>query len=483
MKRKRGEITVFLSLIMVCCLSLFLGLLESARTAGAGLYLEMAANSAMSSVMSQYNRNLWDMYHLLFLEAESEDAVKESFESFLSFYTEQENLYPMKLEETDILAVSYMDESGGEALEREIAEYMKHRVPDLVSKMNRISDVAQEASAVGDFKQRFEDCLQELSLQDDQAEEDSEDSFDDSDGSGYREELKELFQLENITGEQWKQLLSGGFLSFVLPNDTEVSSARVSLNGIPSKEMKKGGRIPDRDFVSPGSHFVVNEYCLLHFDSFLEEKTPVPGYKDQPLKYEMEYLLYGNPADRENLSDTIQSLIFIRGALNLIYLMGTPEKKAEADGLALAVSAGNIPLQAVLSTLLLTLWSVGEAILDVRGLLAGGSVPFRKSEETWQLSLEQLRSFEFLKSKESLNRSDEKGDYEDYLRILCFLMERGEKNGRIMDLIQWNVRTVQPDFAVEDCIGRIEVQANVRSRHLFFDKEDYLQSANVTGTY
>ena len=127
MKRKRGEITVFLSLIMVCCLSLFLGLLESARTAGAGLYLEMAANSAMSSVMSQYNRNLWDMYHLLFLEAESEDAVKESFESFLSFYTEQENLYPMKLEETDILAVSYMDESGGEALEREIVEYMKQK--------------------------------------------------------------------------------------------------------------------------------------------------------------------------------------------------------------------------------------------------------------------------------------------------------------------------------------------------------------------
>ena len=467
MKRKRGEITVFLSLIMVCCLSLFLGLLESARTAGAGLYLEMAANSAMSSVMSQYNRNLWDMYHLLFLEAESEDAVKESFESFLSFYTEQENLYPMKLEETDILAVSYMDESGGEALEREIAEYMKHRVPDLVSKMNRISDVAQEAAAVGDFKQRFDDCLQELSLQDDGAEEDSE----------------ELFYLENITGEQWKQLLFGGFFSFVLPDGTEVSSARVSLNGIPSKERKKRGKIPDRDFVSPSSHFAVNEYCLLHFDSFLEEKTPVPGYKDQPLKYEMEYLLYGNPADRENLIDTIQSLIFIRGALNLIYLMGTPEKKAEADGLALAVSAGNIPLQAVLSTLLLTLWSVGEAILDVRGLLAGGSVPFRKSEETWQLSLDQLRSFEFLKSKESLNRSDEKGDYEDYLRILCFLMERGERNGRIMDLIQWNVRTVQPDFAVEDCIGRIEVQANVRSRHLFFDKEDYLQSANVTGTY
>ena len=65
----RGGITIFLSLAMVCILSLLLGLLESARTTGARLYGQMAADSAAASVMSQYNRNLWDMYHLLFLES------------------------------------------------------------------------------------------------------------------------------------------------------------------------------------------------------------------------------------------------------------------------------------------------------------------------------------------------------------------------------------------------------------------------------
>ena len=59
--KKRGEITVFLSLTLVCILSLFMGLLESARTAGARLYLTMAANSAMASVMSQYNR-IWTIF-------------------------------------------------------------------------------------------------------------------------------------------------------------------------------------------------------------------------------------------------------------------------------------------------------------------------------------------------------------------------------------------------------------------------------------
>ena len=71
----RGEITVFLSLTIICVLSLILGLVESARTAGARLYLRMASDSAVSSVMSYYNRNLWDRYQLLFLE----HAVNDCF--------------------------------------------------------------------------------------------------------------------------------------------------------------------------------------------------------------------------------------------------------------------------------------------------------------------------------------------------------------------------------------------------------------------
>ena len=81
----RGEITVFLSLTIICVLSLILGLVESARTAGARLYLRMASDSAVSSVMSYYNRNLWDRYQLLFLEYESEAAIKGTFGRYLDF--------------------------------------------------------------------------------------------------------------------------------------------------------------------------------------------------------------------------------------------------------------------------------------------------------------------------------------------------------------------------------------------------------------
>ena len=113
--RQRGEITVFLSLTLVCILSLFMGLLESARTAGARLYLTMAANSSMASVMSQYNRNLWDMYRLLFLEYESPEAIGHSFDGYLDFYLEQENLYPMKRKSREVTAILNMQDNGGKA--------------------------------------------------------------------------------------------------------------------------------------------------------------------------------------------------------------------------------------------------------------------------------------------------------------------------------------------------------------------------------
>lgn len=158
--RQRGEITVFLSLTLVCILSLFMGLLESARTAGARLYLTMAANSSMASVMSQYNRNLWDMYRLLFLEYESPEAIGHSFDGYLDFYLEQENLYPMKRKSREVTAILNMQDNGGKPLEDGILSYVRYRLPDIAGNLTGITERAKEASRAGDFRTVFKVCRQ-----------------------------------------------------------------------------------------------------------------------------------------------------------------------------------------------------------------------------------------------------------------------------------------------------------------------------------
>ena len=52
--RHRGEVTVFLTMILVSIMTLLLVVVESARETGARLYLRMAADSSMDSVMAFY---------------------------------------------------------------------------------------------------------------------------------------------------------------------------------------------------------------------------------------------------------------------------------------------------------------------------------------------------------------------------------------------------------------------------------------------
>lgn len=607
--KKRGEITVFLSLTIVCVMSLLTGILESARTAGARLYLQMASNSAMSSVMSQYNRNLWDMYHLLFLESESENAVLEVFETYLNYYLEQENWYPMKLSDTEVTEFLSMSENGGRALEEEILSYAEYCLPEIVGDLLGDSDEVLEAEKAGDFRYLFAVCSQagkktqklekqrkkiEKSLADmnDLLDETKEKASEESRSgtkkkaralikeidkfpklvdayekecekiSAYREELassdhsdikdsdtsenlnQELLAYEQVDeaaktqlsdyreientlksicndmetvvdelqtdepdwaavgdlldgteileGEKESEedeekmseieslevLFAGELLTLVIPAERQVSDKSVSLKNIPSEVLKTESETETEELLEKT---MIDEYCFLYFDSFLEKNGHGTEYEKKPLLYEQEYLLCGEKSDRENLKETAEKLFALRGAVNLMYLLTTPEKKAEADSLAAVISGGNVPVQLVLSFFIMTLWAFGEAVWDVRCLLAGGGVPFFKTQTTWKLDLEGLLTLKFLEHAD-LNRQEGK-KYREYLRILLFLTDREVRNYRIMDLMQWNVRTVQNDFAAADCIHELKIRAEVLNRHVFAMKSEYMRSTEVKGGY
>ncbi len=626
--RLRGEITVFLSLVMVCVLSLLLSLVESARTAGARLYLEMSANSALTSVMSQYNRNLWDMYHVLFLEAESDDAVEESFSSYLNYYLEQENLYPIKLNEVDVTGKTMMMDHGGLALEQEILSYVMYRIPDVAADLSGLTEAAEDAAKAGDFQELFDicrragrntrgletcrdkiesclddlqDCLEDL---EEELEREIEADFEDEEDmdryeearlekerrlercmkdicevaedfsrlikqyeeqvqilSEHMQELKreessgidtehignslsqeilayeqvissataqlEKYQkaeaemretLENCEAEtlpigEWsslvrglrsnegsvdqkkwqalnrvEELLQGDLLTLVLPENRVVSKKEVTLNGVPSVAIKENGI---SDMVSKDAHTLlqqcmVNEYCFLSFDSFLEQCERDLEPVNQPLLYEQEYLLGGYDTDRENLLGTVERLLSVRAGMNLLFLVQSPEHRASAEGLAAAVSGGIVPLQFILSFFIMTLWSLGEAVCDLKQILKGGNVPFWKGADDWKISIDSFLALEFLDfsgDTETFEQPEGGNDYEDYLRILFALMDKQMRNGRMMDVMQWNLGTVQEDFRVSDCIADVRIQASVTEQHLFAVKTEYERSVEVNGDY
>lgn len=129
MKEKwEGQITVFLSLILICVCALICGLLESARTAGARCFLEMAVHSAMDSLFSQYNRELWEEYRIFGLEYTERETVAEEFSRFLEPYLDQENWYPFKLEDCQVTDCQVLTDNSGKYFEQEIVDYMKYGI-------------------------------------------------------------------------------------------------------------------------------------------------------------------------------------------------------------------------------------------------------------------------------------------------------------------------------------------------------------------
>lgn len=125
---QRGQISVFLSLILVCVCSLICGLLESARTAGARCFLQTAAHSSMDSLFSQYHRELWEEYRILGLEHKAEEDISQEFSEFLKPYLEQENWYPFELKSSQVTGRQLLTDDSGEHFEKEIMDYMKYGI-------------------------------------------------------------------------------------------------------------------------------------------------------------------------------------------------------------------------------------------------------------------------------------------------------------------------------------------------------------------
>lgn len=620
--RQRGEITVFLSLTLVCILSLFMGLLELARTAGARLYLTMAANSSMASVMSQYNRNLWDMYRLLFLEYESPEAIGHSFDGYLDFYLEQENLYPMKRKSREVTAILNMQDNGGKPLEDGILSYVRYRLPDIAGNLTGITERAKEASRAGDFRTVFKVCRQagrhtrrlekarreaEAALEDmerlriraseaaaderagrmgkeierlqkkirkfpelagqyekelealsgnsrsagedggregmeeplaaqtmdlelaayQSVEEAGREFLEDcrkaeldlEDGLSRLEEIQGLLEEDGENGEgeehaggpDWdrirelmdmvhipetvpetvdqekagaldrlEELLEGDLLQLVLPEGVKASGKRAGAEDILA-DLRKGKAEEEAESNGSAEQLLVNEYILLYFDSFLKACEGREALTDQTLDYEQEYLLCGKRSDRENLAQTAEKLLMIRAAMNLLYLLSAPDKKAQADSLAAAVSGGNAAVGLIIGFLVLSLWALGEAVWDVRGLLDGGRTEFWKTDRTWHLSLEGLLAMEFLEGRTDMEASG--SGYEDYIRLLLFLEDKTERNYRMMDVIQWNVRKKQKDFTAGSCACRVEIRTEVSQKHVFLMKNEYGQTVETAWTY
>lgn len=270
---------------------------------------------------------------------------------------------------------------------------------------------------------------------------------------------------------QVESMYKSGLLSLVVPEGAVVSEQTANMTDAPSQAemLLEGGRS-----ISFLDHVMINEYCGNFFRNFCSQQTETQGEAPDKtektvLNYEMEYLIGGKLTDEDNLTDVVHRLLAIREGLNLIHIMSDSEKRTEARNLAMLITgvAGVTPLLLVTAFFVMSIWALGEALMDIRGLLAGKRVPLIKSREDWSLQAEQLLAMGKERSVET--GGGERGlSYLSWLKVLLFMEKIVPQEYRMMDLIQMNLMQQQSSFRMRRGVYEAGITGSFCGKHVFF---------------
>lgn len=263
--------------------------------------------------------------------------------------------------------------------------------------------------------------------------------------------------------EQVQKMSGFNLLMLILPEGTELSRGVLPLKNLPSAAHGESGELKDGLL----ERFLTDEYVSKFFTCFLSEE-------EKEVRYEREYLLGGAAADEENLKAAAARLLVVREGLNLIHILSDGEKREAAKALAGVITGivGAAPLIGIVAFFIMTVWALGESIMDLKALLAGRKVPFMKNKETWKLDLDGLLS---MGKKGRLEEGQDEGqglNYEDYLKLLLFIQPASRLYYRIMDVIQMNIARTQGDFSMEHCAYQVEIAGMGTGKHLFLSGGD-----------
>lgn len=448
----KGEITIFLSLLLSSILALLGVTFKSAGNYSVKFQDEIAMDASLRSCFGEYHKELYGNYDLLYIDSSyrvSEASIENTEEHVLHYL--QDNLdFDSRESKTDYFKI--------EAYNAEIEKYLiasdQQGLPMYYQAVNYLNEYGNAAHS-----NRIESLRSELPYMD------MTDIFGGWDGALER---VNSFGVYFINPAAIVRILSADGANQIISNRL-VRNGQISYSNIPSKrQLKQGNYNP-----------IAVEENELYFTEYLYQKcgSVINPKSDTVLSAEMEYLLYGKQSDKENVKLVIDRLIRIFANENLSYLYGDEGKKHEIKAYAeIIVPLPQDPedplnwiareelVEAVADSLTYA-WAQSDAILKADKLFNGGKMPGNSPQATWILPLTEMTLY--------LNRLGQGGgcgySYEEYVCAFYKGLSRAIICSRFMDEIEMNMRSCgSPGFCIDGCIEYMQVNVNTNS---IFKKE------------
>lgn len=234
--------------------------------------------------------------------------------------------------------------------------------------------------------------------------------------------------------EKLKAVFTNNQLRMVLEDVSSVSGNKSEYKDLSSMycNAADGAFSVNLDLECLYQDFLYNKYIDLHFANYLNPNT------EGILQYETEYILGKKSGDTENLKEVVSQLVSLRFAMDFSYIICDTAKKQECVTMAASLLGftGVYGIIKLGEYLLLAAWAYGEAVNDVKILMAGGKVSLVKTSEQWKTKLEDIVSSNVTEVADSNAAGLE---YGEYLQLLLFLENKETKVFRTMDVMELNM--------------------------------------------
>ena len=392
-------------------------------------------------------------------EKEAEKLKEELNASETLAQSHKENLkagtWGLAVEEMDLYR-SYIDEEGSR----------RREVREVAAQAERNRKVVEAAIQKAEEIQEYLDSRDE---DDDEDEQEEERLW----GrvltvlEGFREDRR--FQNTGIRDkkkmnvlERISRMVGTDLLELCVPDGCRISPNRLDMTDLPSTEVHSTETEAVTTFaVGEGirdlaCRVLVTEYAAHYF--FLFQPYTAAG----SFQYEQEYILNGQDCDRENLKRTVNRLLAVREAINLLTILGDSGLRREAELMAITITgaSGLSPLTGIVTFFIMTVWAFAESVEELRSLLDQGAVPFLKHAAQWRVSLTGLteQGTGIFGSTFSEEEGENGLHYQDWLKLFFLIQDKAAVRYRMMDLVQENLRQKQPGFLMKQCAFRLEAE-------------------------
>ena len=502
MMRKKacgGYLTVYMTLTLAVLLSLCLTMIEGARRSAMRMQAEVITDTAMRSVLAEYNRELMRQYNIFAVDSsygtsESgmgqtslhlKDYMEKNYDPDVTMpwldYRDYLGAYP---ESASVDAVSYLTDDHGavfracaiDAIKDDLgltlalevidwatsAEITVADALDVQGELNSQS-TAVTLAAAGERNRR-------------QSERDAQEKEYEEACKAAEEAGEEPPQAPELTSlpEQYNSPVSGiagsvnrGILGYVIDDTEKLSRRQLDLSGVISGRISAGNVSTGTLEYAAGDDGVVDEALdKALFGEYLMRYMGRYGDTDESdaMLYQIEYLIAGKENDTENLNGVALRILGIRAGMDLIYLENDASKRTDAELLAQAICTVCFieDMTPVLTHAILLAWALAEGRYDTKVLLSGGKIPFMKDFNTWHSDMPSALSG---MDPGPFTGTDTGLSYKDYLRIFMFLTDTEKLTMRAMDIIEADIRLSggNENFRVDACMEMIECSAVITS--------------------